>query len=724
MFLTAVGLAMVGALTGASFSVFNVTERNALESRVEDGQFIVASPLSDTVVEDLDEAGFRVERNFYCDFSGENGSTLRVFGTRENINLATPDRGDLPTRSSEVFLEKLFAKKMKITIGDKIEIGDTAYDVIGIGSFPDYEALFKNFGDVGCDPARFSVAMLTDSDYENLVQTGSSAGSETYLYAFDCDEDISSDDLKHELRNRAEEGVFLLSFITAENNPRIGAAGEDIVITGISGMVGAVIFLLLLGYVISVFMVQTIDRESSVIGALVALGLTNAELIRYYMALPALVGFVGACIGTLAGYFLTPTQFSDSSGYFSYPDPQVLIPPAWLAISLVLPPLLCVLVNWIVVRRRLCVSPLSLLRGERREKTAGGPELRSMSFSMRFGIRHALHEWRSAAALLGALFLSLLLIMFAVNCYAAIENMICDNRESTRFTEMIFLNATTGEIPPNTEEGYVEKLKKEAWGYEIDVTLLGIRPGNPYFPFDIPQGENEVIISTSAMRKFNLSKGDTITLHEATGDRTRSFRITGVAEYSAGSFLFMDIDAMRELYARGDSFTNVIFTDGKIDMERERIAYRVSREDIIGYGDIFRQLMTGLLRMLTIVSTFILITVLYLMQKNVIDRSTYSIALSKTFGYTEKEVRRLYLRFGFVVVASGSIFLVPLSKIVIDRIFPIMVSNVSVGMDTSVPLLIYPMIMLWIFLVYGAVYVLLARRLRRVRAAEILKQRE
>ena len=314
--------------------------------------------------------------------------------------------------------------------------------------------------------------------------------------------------------------------------------------------------------------------------------------------------------------------------------------------------------------------------------------------------------------------------MLAVDCYAAIENMIRDNRESTRFTEMIFLNATTGEIPPNTEEGYVEKLKKEAWGYEIDVTLLGIRPGNPYFPFDIPQGENEVIISTSAMRKFNLSKGDTITLHEATGDRTRSFRITGVAEYSAGSFLFMDIDAMRELYARGDSFTNVIFTDEKIDMERERIAYRVSREDIIGYGDIFRQLMTGLLRMLTIVSTFILITVLYLMQKNVIDRSTYSIALSKTFGYSEKEVRRLYLRFGFVVVASGSIFLVPLSKIVIDRIFPIMVSNVSVGMDTSVPLLIYPMIMLWIFLVYGVVYVLLARRLRRVRAAEILKQRE
>jgi|GEM_PF-6392222 len=722
--LTAVGLAMVGALSGAAFSVVTVTDEYARTSRVEDGQFTVAAPLTDAIVSDIEKEGYELESSFYGDYASESGSTLRVFSSRNQINLAAVDDGSLPANSDEVFIEKLYADKMELSTGDKIRIGSSTYDVSGIGSLPDYEAVFRSIGDIGTDPMKFSVAVMTDSGYEKLVQTGTSTGSETCLYAFSCIDNASPEELKKYLRERSEEGVFLLSFLSAEDNPRIGAAGEDIVITGISGIVGGVIFLLLLGYVISVFMIQTIDQESSVIGSLVALGLRKGELIRYYIALPALIGFIGACVGTLAGYLLTPMQFAESCGYFSYPDPMVLIPPVWIAISLILPPSMCVLVNWIVIGRRLRVSPLSLLRGQREARMSRGPELHRMSFSMRFGIRHAIHEWRSAVSLLGALFLSLLLVMLAVDCFAAIENMIQDNREDTRFTEMTFLTRPLDTIPANAEEGYAEKLNKEAWGYEIDVTLLGIDPDNGFLPFDLPAGKNEVLISTSAMRKFNLSTGDRITLSEATGSKTRTFQITGVADYSAGSFLFMNIDVMRELYEREETYMNVLFSDEKIDLEPENIAYKVSRDDIIGYGDIFRQLMYGLLRLLAFTSTFILITVLYLMQKNVIDRSTYSIALTKTFGYSEREVRRLYLRFGFVVVAVGAVFLVPLSKVVVDRIFPILVSNVGVGMDTSVPFLTYPMIMLWIFLIYSAVYALLNGRLRKVRASEILKQRE
>lgn len=42
----------------------------------------------------------------------------------------------------------------------------------------------------------------------------------------------------------------------------------------------------LFAYVISVFVVHQINRESSVIGALYALGVTKGALIRRYITLP------------------------------------------------------------------------------------------------------------------------------------------------------------------------------------------------------------------------------------------------------------------------------------------------------------------------------------------------------------------------------------------------------------------------------------------------------
>ena len=65
-------------------------------------------------------------------------------------------------------------------------------------------------------------------------------------------------------------------FLVAEDNPRVLGAAGDQEINKIGGLIAGVILMVLFTYVISVFVVHGIEQESSVIGALYALGVTAA----------------------------------------------------------------------------------------------------------------------------------------------------------------------------------------------------------------------------------------------------------------------------------------------------------------------------------------------------------------------------------------------------------------------------------------------------------------
>ena len=54
----------------------------------------------------------------------------------------------------------------------------------------------------------------------------------------------------------------LTQFLKAADNPRIGAAAEDQVINKYAGLVAGVIIIILFAYVISVFTVHSIEKES------------------------------------------------------------------------------------------------------------------------------------------------------------------------------------------------------------------------------------------------------------------------------------------------------------------------------------------------------------------------------------------------------------------------------------------------------------------------------
>ena len=100
--------------------------------------------------------------------------------------------------------------------------------------------------------------------------------------------------------------------------------------------------------------------------------------------------------------------------------------------------------------------------------------------------------------------------------------------------------------------------------------------------------------------------------------------------------------------------------------------------------------------------------------KVMIDRSSFSIALIKIFGFRNKEVRKMYLDGNFYVVALGALISLPLAKLLMDAMYePAFVPNVACGVDKSFPIWMYVAVLVGILVLYFIIDHLLIYRIRQ-----------
>ena len=203
-----------------------------------------------------------------------------------------------------------------------------------------------------------------------------------------------------------------------------------------------------------------------------------------------------------------------------------------------------------------------------------------------------------------------------------------------------------------------------------------------------------------------------------------AFKVKEITQYSTSFFIFMDIDVMRDMMGEASDYYNVLFSDKKLDIDPGRLYSTTSKEDIVKGASVFTSLMMPMIYVLSIASAAILLVVMYLMMKVMIDRSAYNISLIKVFGYKRKEVRKLYLDGNFYTIALGAMVCLPLSKVLMNKMFPYMIPNVSCGMNIGAPFIFYVVTYIVIIALYFVINTMLVRRLNKFTPAEVLKNRE
>ena len=570
------------------------------------------------------------------------------------------------------------------------------------------DTLFDNYLD------QANAAILSDFkngiyDYTEVVGEAAAGTGQLYDGVSDAMEDV--DELLDEIFDIDIDN--LTNFITADDNIRIEAAAGDVVMDKNGGLIAGVIVLILFAYVISVFVVHQIERESSVIGALYALGVKKKELLRHYITLPTIIAFIGGVIGTAIGFSPVGigTQTADTYNYFSLPEYDLVFPVYLLIYALVLPPVISAIA-------------LSLIKNEQKAGSYKQVNIKGKSFPHIFRTRQMLREARSAATVVLGMLISLLVVVLGLDCYVMCISVKRDNINETRYEYMYYYKYPGKEVPKGGEAAYIETLSTDCMGYTLDVTVIGIDEDNPFFDAKPKKGKNKAVINNSLYERYGYKEGEKVIFTDLTADMDYAFTVTDVVDYSPGFTIFMDIDSMRELFGQDEDYFNVVYSDKELDIEKGRLYSITSKSDIEKSAGVFIDQMQGLIWTLIIAGSVIFCVVMFLMMNVMIDRSSYGISLIKIFGYRPKEIRQLYLNGNFAIIAVGGLVCIPAAKLLMNKVYPMFVPNVACTMKLGYPWYIYLIIYAGIIVFYLIVNRLLTGKINRITPAEVLKNRE
>lgn len=525
----------------------------------------------------------------------------------------------------------------------------------------------------------------------------------------------------------SEDAQNLMTFVKAGDNARIQAASGDQELYRSVGTIAGAILLILISYVLSVFVVHSIDQESAVIGALYALGVKRKNLMAHYVTLPTVITFVSGLIGTLLGYSSlgVPIQMQDCYNYYSLPDLDVIYMPYLFIYGIVVPPVISIIVNSLVIRKRLSKPVLTMIRNEQKVGNGKDIKLGNMSFMNLFKIRQMLRESRTGFTVVFGMFVSLLLAMMSLEIYTYCANVNRDYVNDTKYEYMYTYKYPTEEVPEGGYEAYAKTLKKKIYGYNFDITVMGLTENNPFFDVNLSDSSSKVAISSSIAYKYGLDVGDTLTLKDDEADKIYAFEIASVAQYAPSFMVFMPYDKALELFDEPENYFNVVFSDHALDVETGRLYATTTKTDVKKAAGIFSDIMQGMILTIGGVSVLIFIVVMYLMMKVMIDRSSFNIALIKIFGYRNKEVKKMYLDGNFYIITIGALISIPLTKWIMDVAYePAFVPNIACGIDKSFPFWMYLAIFAGILILYFIINHLLIRRIRKMVPAEVLKNRE
>ena len=167
---------------------------------VEDGHLTFSEVPEAEVLSQLEEkASLTLYDQEYCEEDLDaNGTTLRIFKERQEVNLASLVSGEFPSSADEIALDRMFAENNGIAVGDSIVLNGRTLSVCGYVALVDYNCLYENNSDMIFNAQIFGVAVMTDEGY---TQLGSSHTYASYAWKYDtapadeAEENSRSEDL-------------------------------------------------------------------------------------------------------------------------------------------------------------------------------------------------------------------------------------------------------------------------------------------------------------------------------------------------------------------------------------------------------------------------------------------------------------------------------------------------------------------------------------------------
>lgn len=742
-------IGFVSGFVVADGSMLTAYEEGFEKYNVEDGNFRTTEKMSDKQRERVEALGVQLYDEFYAQETVSNGSTLRIYAQRDTVNTVCLMEGKLPQTDSEIAIDRMYADNNSLKVGDQLECEKHTYTISGLVALPDYSCLFEDNNDTMFDAVKFGVAIITPQAFSAY---GNSELYYEYCWKypqFPADE-IAEKDVSEELMKQVAGIVSLESFVPRYANQAIQFTGDDMGSDETMMVVLLYIVTAIMAFVFGITTNNTITKEANVIGTLRASGYTKGELIRHYLAMPMFVTIAGAVIGNILGYTVFESVCADMY-YGSYSLPTYVT--IWSAqafwTTTLVPLALMFVINLFILYRKLQLSPLKFLRRDlsRKQQKRTVPLPEALPFFGRFRIRIMIQNLSSYIVLfIGILFANLLLIFgltlpSALNDYqnSIQKNLLCnyqyvlkmplaasdEEHKLESMIQMLYFQSAVETDNADAEKISMFQLKiTEPDVKSESVTLYGVEKDGKYVPLDLTDGK--VYISSAYAEKYGVDPGDEISLQEEYEGKEYSFTVDGIYPYEGAISIFMDREALNEVFDQDADYFCGYFSDSEItDIDEKYIGSII---DLDALTKISRQLSVSMGNLMYLVDGFAIVMymiLIYLLSKMIIEKNGQSISMVKILGYNDREISRLYVISTTLVVVFCLLVSLPIEGTVMKNLFRIIMRQSMTGwIPCTIGAAVYIKMILIGILTYAVVAAFEYRKIRKVPMDAALKNVE
>lgn len=746
-------IASIGLVSGylvAAESMIQAYDQSFEKYHIEDGNFHLSEKATRGQVRDMEDHGVRIYENFYREMSLENGSTMRFFKNRTEINLACVMDGRLPEKPGETAIDRMYADNNHLKVGDKISGKNHSFTITGLIALSDYSALFQDNNDTMFDSILFGVGLVSEEEF-NSWKKDSLRFCYSWIYNDPPADEEEEKELSDDLMEDINDIVSLESFTPRYTNQAIIFTGDDMGHDRAMMQVLLYIIIVIIAFVFRITINDTIQKESAVIGTLRASGYTRWELVRHYMAAPVAVTLISALIGNILGYTFLK-DFCAGLYYSSYSLPTYVT--LWNGSAFfqttVIPILIMMLITFLSLRKKLSLPPLAFLRRDltrgKGRKAMRLPHI--LPFFTRFRLRVILQNKSNYIMLFFGIIFANFLLIFGLALPSVLdhyqenigENMLSryqyilqipmsamneDRKLESLFSMMVFyMDVETDVEDAEKFTAYPLQTLGDGLYKKEEVTFYGIDKKSAYIPLDVKDGQ--VWISSAYAEKYGIKKGDKIKLKEKYESKYYDFTVNGIYDYEGGLCVFMEQKLLNQtLDLESDYFSGYLSDQEIKDIDKKYISTVIDYDSLTKISRQLQRSMGSMMYLVDAFSILIFIVLIYLMSKIIIEKNAQSISMTKILGYNNKEISRLYITSTTVVVILFLLISMPLESILLEFIFKVFVMTSISGW---IPYWLDPWIYVKIFVLGLATYLVVAfleyKKIQGIPLDTVLKNRE
>lgn len=690
-------------------TITNMNEENC----VEDGSFRVMSELKESWIEELEELGISIELEAYTEKIIKEEQKIRIFQKRDKINTISIVEGRSIEKVGEIVIDPLFAEENGYAVGDEIEIGKEVYTITGFGAVPEYIYILEQYTSSNVDAAVFGIGFVTKEVFETYEKEELSLN-----YSFVGEMNI--------LKEYLEEKQIEYSLMERVNNPRISGISSKLDTDKKMGMMIGFLVIVIIAFLLGIMGKKKVQEECKEIGTLYAIGYFKKELIANYIALPTAITILGSVLGWVMGVFgITKSLVAASYGFYCIPKLILSVKPMCVIIAVIYPFILVLVINYVILNKALNVKPLRMLRNDLKKEKAREYNLVHGRFSTRFKIRVFLCEIGNYLILIAGIILAVFMLVMGLGMYDSIRNYVSEV-EDTILCENMYLLKAPIEVEEDCEKIYLKSLDCyfEIGEEDMAVTIMGLPRESSYFDKKIKDlKENEIIISDATAKKFKLKKDEIIVLKDSVEEEYK-LKIVEIVPYATGLYAFMERENLNQLLGQEESTFNGYLSEQELSIESMYLNSVVTRESLMEAARNYFDMMSATVLMLIAGGIIIFLVLLFLLLKLVIERNVADISLVKILGYLPKEIKSLYFGATFWVLLFGLVIAVPLDKVLMCEMWPVLNASFRGFMDFELSMFSAILCVILGVVAYFFIYLFLNKKIDHISMVEVLKGRE